>query len=287
MKTNPTFVVRNNGKLTKTKKVDAIKVIERFMALHPKNIVKINSVLYNLAVKQYNTTVQNTSIRPTIPLWFCGKVDAVTGELIPTTNDVLARVTKGYSTVEGVLVPDAPVVELGQYIGDECLIFGTPGSIEYAQCQQGGTTAEENIEVSGVDWLASMGTSTEAGEGGGGGSGDGGLSTPDTSRTETVKLSVSDISESNVYFDWVSIPDTWTASCSQDGCMAWVGMWDANNIGGKFDWIRIGGASQKDFKNIYDGYWAGNIPKSGDKVYFMWTACAVNERSTLAVATWP
>jgi len=160
MTTTPKFVNRNTGQDAPAKQPDAMKILEHYAALNPNNKINTNSQLYKIAVKQYNSGLKNSSTRPAIPTWFCGKIDGATGELIVLTDDAEIRASKGFSTAinDPSVSPLTPLT--GAYAVDNCLNKGTPGSYEYSQCAVSGTSVEENFEVSGIDWITQMATFT-------------------------------------------------------------------------------------------------------------------------------
>jgi hypothetical protein len=157
MTTKMTFVDRRQEKDTQSNIVDAQKIIDYFLSLDPNNRIIPNSPLYNVAVKQYNDNVKTTTVRPPVPNWFCGKVDAATGELLTSKDDEEMRASGGYSST--VINPyDTTAIILSAYDPDGCLENGTPGSFGYSKCSD---TLQETIETSGIDWYVS--TLTEVG----------------------------------------------------------------------------------------------------------------------------
>jgi hypothetical protein len=62
-----------------------------------------------------------------------------------------------------------------------------------------------------------------------------------------------------------------------------AGRWE----GGKFEWIRAGGQSQKLLQNIANGYNGLSTPPSGARVAFAWTNEQGTERSNLVETRWP
>lgn len=85
---------------------------------------------------------------------------------------------------------------------------------------------------------------------------------------------------------------SWPESPKEEGCNAVACMFlkqaDGSWYGGKFDWIRTGGQSVKDTKNITGGYgvWSTIQPKAGDEVAFIW--CRVDGKgcSNPVFCTW-
>jgi hypothetical protein len=150
------FVNRSNIATTnnKSQQVDAIKIIEYFSSLHPLNRVKPNSLLYETAVNQYNQNIKNTLIRPTVPSWFCGKINPETGDLINNPSDESLRATAGVVLDPLTLQPTISGDTLSGYVVDTCLILGTPGSYDYTKCAEGRDAAEVAELVS--DWLTGM-----------------------------------------------------------------------------------------------------------------------------------
>lgn len=164
MNTKPTFVIRNVSKPAAPVPIDAAKILEHYLSLHLLNTVNTSSLLYNSAVRQYNTNVKNTTIRPTIPSWFCGKVNPTTDELITPPTDEVLRASSGF--VLDPTVDTEPVILSPStgYAVDGCLYYGTPGSHGYTLCSLAAGAAEEDYEVSGIDWLASMSAELQAQE---------------------------------------------------------------------------------------------------------------------------
>lgn len=150
------FVNRSNIATSnnKSNKVDAAKLIEHFLSLHPSNRVKPNSLLYDLAVRQYNENIKNTLVRPDVPKWFCGKVNPATNELINIPSDQELRASAGVVSDPLTLQLPSSAFDANGYLIDNCLYLGTPGSYDYTQCVEGQDVAEVEMLVS--DWLAGM-----------------------------------------------------------------------------------------------------------------------------------
>lgn len=151
------FFIRTHNNQDNPRAFDAIKVIEHVLSLRPDTKIKTSSLLYKLAVDQYNTTIKNTLTRPPIPQWFCGKIDVETGMLIDT-DDTTRRVTSQASLPEAPIIPSATVITLSAYPTDKCLEYGTPGSIGYAKCNLG----KEDIDTGNAWWLADGAFYTES-----------------------------------------------------------------------------------------------------------------------------
>jgi hypothetical protein len=282
------FVNRNKDVNTKSRVINAQKIIDYFLSLHPDNHVIVDSPLYNLAVKQYNDTVKTTKIRPPVPNWFCGKVDAATGELSLNPTDEDLRLSSGFvldPTQKTIVVPSKDILT---YDSDICLQFGAPGSYGYSRCKDNLT--EEEIETSGIDWASSIAswtveptTSSSSESSGSGGSGGGSEESGDSETTAaaSLKLTVTGISHSRVSFSWSPAKFGWSSTI--------VECFRANGKGGKFDWIRSGGQSVKLLENIYGGYgvWkSAGVPKAGEKVTFRWRTPDGSKSSNKAKATW-
>jgi hypothetical protein len=151
MDLKPTFINRQNS-LQNRQPFDALKIINRFLALHPSNRIIVNSPLYLAAVKQYNTNIQNTLIRPPIPSWFCGKIDSSTNQLITSPTDAEQRVSSGVTTAGTPNIAQTPFQQQNFYTPDACLEVGTPGSTGYVSCQSSNLLDEDDRATSGIDW---------------------------------------------------------------------------------------------------------------------------------------
>lgn len=155
MDIKPTFVNRQINKQNKAQPFDAVKLINYFLSLHPLNKLIVNSPLYLAAVKQYNSQIKNTLIRPPIPAWFCGKINQQTNELIPTPTDreqrAVAGVVKDNPYVAPVTIPQDPKL----YIQDMCLQIGTPGSAAYLTCNA--ASIDDDRDVGGLGWQPTNG----------------------------------------------------------------------------------------------------------------------------------
>jgi hypothetical protein len=131
MDIKPKFINRKNDTKAKAVPFNAQAVIKYFLALHPNNRLIPNSPLYLEAVKQYNTNVKKTMVRPAIPNWFCGKVNSTTNELVPTIPDNILRAASGVVRDIPPSIPEIVKQSITGYLPDECLIYGTPGSVPY------------------------------------------------------------------------------------------------------------------------------------------------------------
>jgi hypothetical protein len=127
------FIQRNNNKNTNSF-FDAGKYIDEILANDKYAYIIPNSSLYNLAVKQYNTNIENTLIRPSVPSWFCGKINPATGELISTLTDEELRVIGGVSPTNANTQPPLSSL-INLWPVDECLSTGLPGSTGYSTCE--------------------------------------------------------------------------------------------------------------------------------------------------------
>jgi len=161
MKTKPSFIIRNTDKSNNTTLFDALKVIDYYLSLHPSNTLIPNSPLYQAAIKQYNSNIKNTMIRPEIPSWFCGKINPETNELIALPSDDLLRTSAGFIADPTQEVEPYLLSPSSGYVIDNCLYWGTPGSYEYTLCTLRGGGEEEDFEVSGIDWLSSLTSAQE------------------------------------------------------------------------------------------------------------------------------
>ena len=148
------FIQRDIDINNKPRVVDAQKLITYFLSLDRENVLIPNSPLYNLAVKQYNSTVKNKTTRPNVPEWFCGRVDPVTNELAPRVDDITTRASAGFTLDPIIDTDQQDGAEIARYPNDECLNLGLPGSYDYAQCSD--SLSLEVLETSGVDWIASI-----------------------------------------------------------------------------------------------------------------------------------
>lgn len=296
------FVNRDNiaTKANKSNKVDALKIIEYYLSLHPSNRVKPNSLLYSLAVKQYNENIQNTLIRPAIPSWFCGKINPTTNELELGLTDEELRASAG--VVLDPLIPTlsgAPDTPSG-YLIDTCLENGTPGSYNYTLCDSGLDTDEAEALIE--DWLTGMesigglgvpawsgllgiGAGGEAGMGGGGTAG--GLN---SGGSATVSITFGSANSSKVSWGGGAGTSSWPEKYIGHALVVGTvhlyrknasGAW----IGGKFEWFRKGSTSVGS-SNILSGYGGQTIPRSGEQVAIMLVSSDGSKKSNLAVGTW-
>lgn len=145
METQPTFIIRNNPQINSKISIDVLNLIDYIIRLDANNRIIPNSLLYNLAVKQYNETITNTSTRPPVPEWFCGKIDEQSGLLLVDSDENI-RASTGVSTSTTTTFI-APSNVSTQYPVDSCLSNGTPGSFGYSQCE---ITTPEDRDV--LDW---------------------------------------------------------------------------------------------------------------------------------------
>ena len=118
--------------------------------------------------------------------------------------------------------------------------------------------------------------------------------TGDTTTTTTqpaneydLTLTVTGIDSKYVYFDWAPRDYGWPSKVVKVSVNATVHMYRADGSGGKFDWIRTGGQSQKGLENIHHGYGGHTVPASGERVTFRWVSVDGNRRSNDAEAIWP
>ena len=155
----PTFVDRTtnpNAPPDETNKTpDALQIANYYTSLHPDNILDPESILYKLAVRDYNRKV-NSSTRPPIPRWYCGFVNPDTGELSLNLTDAQKRASAGLVTdpIESQLVFQS--ITEGQYEEDPCLENGPYGSYPYTQCAS--ESDDATIETDGIDYGSSMTT---------------------------------------------------------------------------------------------------------------------------------
>jgi hypothetical protein len=126
------FINRNINKNPKQIIPDVNAIINHYLSLHPLNRLRPNSVLYNEAIKQYNTNIQKTLKRPAIPSWFCGKINPKTNQLFIGPTDFDQRVSSGVVKDNPRIIPPISPQSGGKYNIDECLAVGTPGSDQYA-----------------------------------------------------------------------------------------------------------------------------------------------------------
>jgi len=301
MNTPINFIARNTIPTENTTKgtIDAIKVIEYYLSLHPSNRVKPNSLLYDLAVKQYNENIRNTLIRPPVPSWFCGKINPETDELILELSDEELRASAG--VVSDVLTPNlsSEISTPSGYLADNCLYLGTPGSYDYSICEEGlDIDSAENIVSDWLDGMESIGglgvpaysgliNGAGSGEGGSGGGGvAGGMSAPPESLPVSMSLTAS-VRGHSASFGYSSY--NWPVKVVKVPVDAVVAMYrkvNGNWNGGKFDWIRQGGQSSKTLENIFNGYGGHTVPANGEQVAFMWISVDGKQRSNLATTTW-
>jgi len=150
------FFTRTHNNADNPEEFDALKVIEHVLSLHPNNRLRTSSLLYKLAVQQYNTTIKNTLERPPIPKWFCGKIDTETGFLIDTDD---ATIRSNALLSEPLAPPSLSATAINplRYPQDKCLIRGTPGSYGYSTCN----LTPEDTATGGGWWLANVAFYTE------------------------------------------------------------------------------------------------------------------------------
>ncbi|MEI8344668.1 MAG: hypothetical protein WCG06_01185 [Candidatus Omnitrophota bacterium] len=139
MNITPEFLNRNQQDVPNNKTIDALKIIDYILSINKNNVIRPSSILYALAVNQYNETIKNTLTRMPIPIWFCGNIDNNTG-LLDFPNDEELRVSTGVSSTTNATTTNSAIATL-QYPKDRCLNSGIPGSPGYALCIDG--TAED------------------------------------------------------------------------------------------------------------------------------------------------
>ena len=146
MSTEPKFVVRSANPNYKTPDVNTNNIIETinyYLSLSPSNTINPNSELYKLAIKQYNDSLKGSLVRPPIPKFFCGKVDATTGQLTIDLTDYNSRLTAGLVvTPLQISITEVPQLS-GAYRVDNCLKNGLPGSYAYTLCQANGSSLSD------------------------------------------------------------------------------------------------------------------------------------------------
>lgn len=294
MNKNPTFINRSIDKETDLAlQPDPLEIINYLLSLHRLNKVNPDSLLYKAAVKTYNTNIKNKTIRPSVPSWFCGNVNPETNELILNLSDQELRASAGY--VIDPLNPNVDIMipSLSGYSGDSCLEKGRPGSHGYSQCVLGPLGPEENIEVSGVDWLAGMmlvsigGSGEAAGIPGVPGATPNKMSSPPMNAKQDLSLSASvSLGSGKVNFGYGSY--SWPSNGTANAICAMYRKLDGAWNGGKFDWIRNGGQSVKLLENIINGGGGHTVPATGEKVAFMWFSIddPPSKRSNLVETTW-
>jgi hypothetical protein len=153
-----TFLPRNHksSNNNSSNSTDALRLIEYILGLDKDNRIVPNGKLYKLATRQYNESVRNSLIRPSIPTWFCGKIDDDTGLLSTTETDVQLREQSGVSTPETVATSDI-TGDVKPYPLDTCLPKGTPGSPGYSDCKTGAVEdTDTGVDLAGLDWSAEV-----------------------------------------------------------------------------------------------------------------------------------
>jgi hypothetical protein len=140
------FIVRQNNQVEPASNTDALKIIDFILSLNDSIKIDPDSLLYSVAVEQYNQVIKNTLERPPVPDWFCGKVEADTGELLLNLNDTELRSINGFNTLSAETT--APVVYIsGGYAIDKQLKYGTPGSPGYVM---------QTSAIEGFNWASAL-----------------------------------------------------------------------------------------------------------------------------------
>jgi hypothetical protein len=122
-----------------------------------------------------------------------------------------------------------------------------------------GDTAEWN----GIRWYTSSGIAARG-----------------ATRVQTLSASITSDGRF-VKFSWDQFP--WSTDKATGNFFVWNG---SNWEGGKFEWIRAPGQSQKGLTNIRNGYNGLSAPAPGTPVAFAWTSVDGKTRSNLAKTTW-
>lgn len=150
------FYNRNTQEQTFEPDKDFIGFIERFTVDDSLFEVNPNSILYELAINQINTT--NFVKREDTPEWVCGYVDLEKGISYISSeqqrlNDFLSTNT---SLVTAFSLTSIPPV---RFSNDKCLQYGVPGSYAYSKCIESITTdasARDEFGLNNIDFGANL-----------------------------------------------------------------------------------------------------------------------------------
>lgn len=154
------FVDRNYNSFASTRcgeqKVNVLAFIDDLLAANPGNTLSKTGVLYRLGMQQYNANLKMSMVRPTVPSWFCGKINATTGELFePSSSNVNpgsdAMISSSLAGATSGLALSAT-----NFAVDKCLENGLPGSPGYALCVETGDLPLEDQFVNIDDWYAEL-----------------------------------------------------------------------------------------------------------------------------------
>lgn len=128
-----------------------ISLINNVLERNPGYTVDPTSLLYKLAVQQYNSIVIGTTTRPPIPSWFCGFIEPTTGLLRTEEEENVLVIKPVYATYKTPTREIQTSTQLGVYQLDRCLAggYGCPGGEIWRGCI---TDTNGTIISTGIDY---------------------------------------------------------------------------------------------------------------------------------------